>query len=99
MRRSSGRTQPATSPGPLAVSAIRIDDARDRIGRAAPGYVRCESDSPAVCKHDGALGQLVLAILIALHVNVGADALEQYLGRALAEADHHVDAAQRAQHL
>ena len=82
---SSGRSQPATSPGPLAVSAIRIEDARDEIGRARACDVRRERNPAAVRQHDGSLGKLVFAILIALDVNVGANSIEQHLGRALAE--------------
>ena len=62
----------------------------------APCDVRRERDPAAVRQHDGSLGKLVFAILIALDVNVGANSIEQHLGRSFAETHDRVDAAQRA---
>ncbi len=63
-----------------------------------PASVRREHDAPAVLQARRAFRQFVGAILIALHVDVRADAFEQLFGRRLAESDHGVDAAQRPQH-
>ena len=60
--------------------------------------MRRERDAAAVLQDDRPFGQLVFAILIALHVNVGADPVEQHFGRALGKTDDGVDAAQRKQY-
>ena len=82
---AAGASQPATSPGPLAVTAICIEDARDRIGRARPATCGASAIRPPCCSDDRALGQLVFAILIALDVNVGTNTIEQAL-RAFASS-------------
>ncbi len=59
--------------------------------------MRREPHLAAVREHDRALGQILFAILRALDVNVGTNAFQQRFGRAFAELDDDVDAAQRAQ--
>ena len=54
---------------------------------------------PPCCEDDRAFRQVVFAILIALHVNVGTNPIEQDFRRRFPETDDGIDAAQRAQNL
>jgi hypothetical protein len=58
------------------VTAIRIEDAGDRLRRALPGRVRRERDSAAVRKHDASFRKFFFTVLVALDVDVGSNAIE-----------------------
>ncbi len=63
-----------------------------------PASCGASTNAPAMRFDDIPFGQFLDPVLRALDVNVGRDAIEQHFGRALAEADDDVDAAQRRQH-
>ena len=79
------------------MKAIRIEDAGDRVGRAESGDVRRERDPPSVLQNDGAFGEFLDSILVALDVNVGAQAFEHELGGSFTESNDRIDAAQPEQ--